>query len=246
MLKTEEINWETTTNRFVVFIDIMGFKDYVSRHSHQKVYDMMARLSATKESIESFFQQENVKTRYANKKIYTTSFSDSIILFSEDDTLQSFDLITMAACFIFGEAIPELIPLKGAMAHGMISVDKEKQIYFGQALIDAFLLQEEVNYYGIVLHNSVERHLEVIHSKPGRRYLDIKTPLKSGRINHTNLNWFYTLPIKSKAEMDIAFKNAIKNLKTITSGAPRKYIDNTEDVYNLFYPSKETSPKHEH
>lgn len=234
----EDHNWVVTAKRFVVFIDIMGFKDYVSRHSHQEVYDMMASLSATTESIESYLQQEKVKVKYDNKKIYTASFSDSIILFSEDDTQKSFDLITMAACFIFAEAIPALIPLKGAMAHGMTSVDKGKQIYFGQSLIDAFLLQEEVNYYGIVLHNSVERHLAALDSIPGRRYLDIKTPLKSGSIHHTNLNWFYTLPIKSKDKIDIAFKSAIKKLKTITSGAPRKYIDNTEDVFNLFYPNK--------
>lgn len=38
-------NWQITTNRFVGFIDIMGFKDMVARSSHEDIYDMMKKIN---------------------------------------------------------------------------------------------------------------------------------------------------------------------------------------------------------
>ena len=36
-----ETPWEVTTERYVAFIDIMGFKNMVERSTHEQIYKMM-------------------------------------------------------------------------------------------------------------------------------------------------------------------------------------------------------------
>jgi len=236
--KRSEITWPTTTERFVVFLDIMGFKDFVSRNSHEFVYNLMKSLSKSKEVIERTVLDDELDAEFKTKDIYTTSFSDSIILFSLDDSPISFEMIITSAAYFIAEALKDSIPMKGAMAHGTISVDKIEQIYFGQPLIDAYLLQEEVNYYGAVLHNSVESYVskqEAKLSNAAKRFIfEKRIPLKSGLSQHKNINWFRFLgqDLEDFTKTSDDFEKIIKSLRLITSGGPRKYIDNTIDVYN--------------
>jgi hypothetical protein len=234
-------DWIPTAKRFVGFLDLMGFKDYVARHNHDLVYETMKRLSQIKKVVDDFIPNGE---KFKEKKLYTTSFSDSLILFSSDDSLESFELISTSIRYILSRAIKEALPMKGALAHGLISVNKTEQIFFGQPLIDAYLLQEEVNYYGIIHHNSIEKYIEEKKSeKIPTDFIELKTPLKSGNITHNNLNWFLFLDeidnIGVKENSEIIKKNfneLISKLKTFTSGNPRKYIDNTVQVFNQVYP----------
>ncbi len=82
----EEINkndWNITDERFIVFLDIMGFKDFVARKSHKEIYDMLAKLSGSKFYVYEAFKKVEAP-EYKDKELYTASFSDSIILFSKE------------------------------------------------------------------------------------------------------------------------------------------------------------------
>lgn len=247
-MKAKEKRWKTTDKRFVVFLDIMGFKDYVSRHSHDEVYDMMSKISDSRDIIDDIVndiaKEKKEVGKDLDKGLYTTSFSDSVILFSKDDSSESFRLITTAAAFVFSYALENSIPMKGAISFGMISVNKEKQIYFGQPLIDAYLLQEEVQYYGIVAHNSLDEYISNMTDNDKSEnesildsYKEIRTPLKFGSIIHFNINWFEYLDLGKSDEEVIKkqFYTYIKKIKLMTSGSPRKYIDNTITVFETLY-----------
>ena len=73
--------------------------------------------------------------------IKTVLFSDSIFIFSKDNTKESLVLMISVIQTLIEKTLSRRIPFyfKGALAHGKISVDEENQIYFGQALIDAYL-----------------------------------------------------------------------------------------------------------
>jgi hypothetical protein len=237
--KTEETQWEPTEERFVALLDVMGFKDYIARTEHEVVYNTMKTLSDAK--LRSITLTDAL---YDDSTLFTTSFSDSIIIFSKDNTKESLEAISYATAFILAEAAKDSIPMKGAMAEGLLTVDTKKQIYLGQPLIDAHLLHDkEVNYYGVVCHNSMEKFIEDYRTQShaiSSLFKEISTPLKSGNISHINLNWFnYIRQPKNRGVVDFktTFKEIIKGFKTKTSGNPRKYIDNTEAVFRLFYPS---------
>lgn len=222
---------ENTNEKFVVFLDILGFKDFIARNRHEDVYMKMLNLFEIKQTVS---RQLNTNI---DEAIDIISFSDSIIIFSKDDTIKSFETISIAAAFLMAFALEKSIPIKGAIAHGLLSVDKSKQIYIGQPLIDAYLLQEkEVNYYGVVCHNSIDKFLFNAKERANKDlYFITETPLKSGNINHRNLNWFMFLVdfcVERSLATEKAFDKLMECLATITSGAPRKYIDNTVKVFN--------------
>ena len=143
--------WNPTDKRFVCFLDIMGFKDLVMRNSHDEIYEMLMELSKHRTSLES----KNLPSKYADS-LKTVSFSDSIVVFTKDDSIASFDLLTIAVSWLFAKAMEDGIPMKGAISCGEMSINITRQIFFGQPLIDAYLLEEDVAFYGIVVHNTVE------------------------------------------------------------------------------------------
>lgn len=53
-------------------------------------------------------------------------------------------------------AIKQQIFIKGAIAQGRITCDIPKQLFFGHALIDAYLLEENIHYNGILVDRTAE------------------------------------------------------------------------------------------
>lgn len=234
MSKKKNTNWLPTDERFVAFIDILGFKDLVMRSTHSKIYDLLSEISKLRGQIDNW--KDTNDGRYSNTELYTVSFSDSIVVFSKSGTVEDFDLFIYSVHWLFSEAIKKSIPLKGALAYGEISLNKSNQIYFGQPIIDAYLLEEEVNYFGIVAHNSIEKFYSKhrVESKMQSILTEFKTPLKCGQISHLNLLWFSTHPENKKLLVDL-----VKNFQFNVSGSPRRYIDNTINVLNLLFNDEE-------
>lgn len=156
------------------------------------------------------------------------SFSDSIILFSCDDSEESATDIILESAQILSDAITNEIPMKGAIAFGEMTVDTEKSLYFGKPLIDAYELHKELQIYGVVLHHTTQKRFEDINMK---EILDslfagkYAVPMKSGRIIHHFLDWM----LFSESPVD-----AVNKLYNNVSGTPRLYVDNTIEYINWF------------
>jgi hypothetical protein len=221
-----------TRNRFVAFFDILGFKDRVMRESHDQIYKDLAKIQIDENALREIISNENKKFG-----IHVVKFSDSIIVFSENDTVENFIVFLIAARVLFCSFLTKKFLIKGGMAYGNISLDKKNQLYFGQPIIDAYLLEEDVNYIGVIIHNSIEefKHKNI---KEDNKYCSIlkqlifegQSPLKSGNITHFNLNWFSQL-IGNKLNEDKDVKTEVitrlKEFYLQVSGSPRRYIDNT-------------------
>jgi hypothetical protein len=231
--------WNITGKRFVAFFDILGFKDRVMRESHEKIYKDLAGIQVNEKKLEKVLENQAVKNIFNNSEIYVVKFSDSVVLFSKNDTIDNFILFLISARFLFYSFLKRNFLVKGGMAYGEISLDKENQLYFGQPIIDAFLLEEEVNYIGVVAHNSIDMFKQCI--KANHKFYPLltqlifegKSPLKSGLITHYNLDWFLLLIDKNNrgGKTETILKTEIitdlKNYYLGVSGSPRRYIDNT-------------------
>ena len=226
--------WEVTCNRFVAFLDIMGFKDMVMRKSHKEVYDMLNGFSKMSKIIDS--------NPSFNTDVYITKFSDSIVIFSKDDNENTFITFITTVKLLFAESIIRNVPLKGAFAYGEISVNKSSSIFFGQPLIDAYLLQEDVYYYGVVCHNSIEKYIMKMKNIESFLKLEIfhkvKTSLKSGLINHLNLDWYDEVNMFINPAPSISV--LLDEIYLEVSGAPRNYIDNTLEMHKRYEEVKMT------
>ncbi|MDR2457996.1 MAG: hypothetical protein LBD41_05905 [Clostridiales Family XIII bacterium] len=237
--------WNITEKRFIVYLDILGFKDRVMRESHDKLYNDLVKIPISEDILNSILDKKSIKTVFGDVGIHYVKFSDSIIIFSKNDTIESFIMFLIVTRFVFGSILKKNFLVKGGMAYGTISLDKENQVYFGQPLIDAYLLEEDVNYIGIVAHNSIDEFKQNIKGDDkkicailNQLIFEGKSHLKSGLITHLNLNWFSQLigndNLSDKTEDEIK-NEIIKQLKKYylsVSGSPRRYIDNTIECIN--------------
>lgn len=230
-------NWAIKSSRFVCFLDIMGFKDMVMRNSHDEVYDLMSKISKHRKTLENV---DGLPEQYPADSLKTISFSDSILIFTKDESLECFEVLTAAAGWLFVAALESGIPLKGSIACGEISINTSRQIFFGQPLIDAYLLQEDVAFYGIAIHNTTEKFLNAntIRRSLTDSYKDCLAPFKSGKISHLLLDWTDSLDEKIAEKKRLRALELMKKQREKTSGAPRKYIDNTIDVITQIYSPK--------
>ena len=220
--------WDITTNRYVGFVDIMGFKDMLTRMSHEKVYELMKNVSKSVSSVQAVFtvDYETENDDDIDINVSMMLYSDSIIIYSRDDDEHSLENLIVSISELSLSLFNDGIPHKGAIAYGQMTLDFEKSIFFGQPLVDAYLLQDELKFYGIAVHGTAEINGDILHNESIFEY---NCPFKSGNAKH------YTIApgIEFTEEFDVtaveSLKKKIENLRIRTSGALRKYIDNTTD-----------------
>lgn len=215
--------WEVTCNRYVAFIDIMGFKDMVLRMPHTGVYELMLKINKHRKFVENVDWLEN--NSFLAK---STTYSDSIIIYSKDDSYDSFKFLVTTVSSLMNYLFTEAIPFKGAIAHGMLTFDLENSIFLGQPLIDAYLLQDEIMYYGILFHGTVDQVIQEKYSGQPNFIYSYLCPLKNGTAKHNTLYPFYARLFATYRESYDNLMAGIQKLKFQTSGHLRKYIDNTE------------------
>lgn len=166
-------SWPITGKRFVGFIDIMGFKDLVARSNHNEVYKKLKKVF-------SAFKQESIDDPMHGtdpNKLFI--FSDSIIIFSKDDSVNQMKEFSRNMRVLMERLLKDAIPFRGGIAFGEITVDDESSIFFGQPLIDAFLLSEELLFYGIAVHHTVEPMIKR-DSYFNKRFIFYNSRMKNG------------------------------------------------------------------
>lgn len=225
-------SWEITADRYVAFFDIMGFKNLVFRNDHGEVLNLMSFLRSLLDEMAEFYKEHDSEVT-----VKAVTFSDSILLISSDNSAESFDEIIFFSEFIMRGSFERAIPLKGAIACGKQTADFNNSIHFGIPLIDAYLLQEELFFYGIVVHDTVEKILtgDVLRGELLRCY---KAPFKSGRINHYVIDWreYHKEDVEAKNWMPV-----LGNLYKTVSGSPRIYVDNTIEYFKWLEDNHERS-----
>ncbi len=231
------MEWKENNKRFVLFFDILGFKDMVMKDSHKNILNKLKTLKSKANELERFEWSENQKEMTDNVNIEfnqtrSVTFSDSIIFFSNGDTIADFLKILIDAYSIQKIALENNIAIKGAISYGELTVDFKNSLFFGQPLIDAYLLHEELHVLGIILDHNAESKSKLFYENESiKNSLNFqKVKMKFGMASHTMFG---------AGDINIIDKNIekFKNLYKTTSGKHRLYIDNTIDYYNEFKES---------
>lgn len=217
--------WEITTDRYVAFLDIMGFKDLVQKMDHNAVLKKLMDISESRDTLKLVNEHRNQNIALGTTKSYT--FSDSIFIFSRSDSEEDAHKLVVDSLFILQYALSKQIPIKGAISFGKITVDIKKSIYFGQPLIDAYLLHEDLNLYGVISDHNFENKMTKMIRKYFEKY---SVPLKYGRINH-----YLIKPTYEKIPVTIDYLN---KMYSTVSGNPRRYIDNSIEFLNSIMKTK--------
>ena len=222
----EKLMKESTANRYVGYLDIMGFKDMVARNTHHKIYSMMTDVAESMNSTQSVFsvdydtdEDDEVQTN-----IIMMTYSDSIMVYSKDGGVSSRENFIASIASLTDSLFHSGIPFKGAVAFGTMTLDFRNSIFFGQPLIDAYLLSEELSFYGIVAHASAEYKAGFRNDESIIKYL---CPFKNGAAQHLTISPITFLPDSFEVADYKKLYRAVSKLGNKTSGSIRKYIDNT-------------------
>lgn len=89
-------------------------------------------------------------------------FSDTFLIYSDDDSASDFAAMDMVARWFVHFLIMNRIPVRGAVACGDFYVDSEHSLYFGKALVEAYEYGEAQDRLGYLLCPSAVARREVL------------------------------------------------------------------------------------
>lgn len=217
--------------KFVLYLDIMGFKERVNNTPIEELKTQLSDFKTKNKKLKPLLESKN-KTM-----IEMAQFSDSIVLVSMESTQDDLNRICKAAAILMQIALKTGFALRGAIAKGEMIFDKDNQLFFGKALVDAYLLEEELCYYGIVFHESTEEDVnEFTKSKKSFIIEDYAVPLKKGKSKHYHIVWHKMNDKNQEADISEDAKGWLTALRKTVSGNPRVYLDNT---INMIVPLEE-------
>jgi hypothetical protein len=183
----------STTKRrgFVAFLDMLGFTRLVQS-------------GGLGEALDPYFRILDEAATYQGRNLQYVTFSDSIVLASSSETLQSFNSIVAAVADIQFRLLADLdIPLAGAISCGSYhwyTSDKGGDVVVaGQAIIDAYQYEERLHLVGTMLTPKlIKEHEDYLPPYYGKDSVpDLHDP-ELGRV--------WPLPIRVFYSDDIAFR----------------------------------------
>lgn len=212
------MGWNEDSERFIAFFDIKGFKDYVNRNNHKYIKERIRHLVCYARG-----SQDAAELNYG-ALIRTVCFSDSICIISNGKAKEDFDAILDCSYYLLLESYFSKIPLIGGISLGYLTADIENSIFFGQPLIDAYKISEDLCYYGVVLDGNVDKYIFDFKIETEKLYKG-KTKFKNGEATHNNIS-----PIYYTGNDYLAFKNEVEMMSFTASGSVRKYAENTLEM----------------
>jgi hypothetical protein len=239
--------------RFIAYFDYLGFKDFIMNNpvDYQEKY-----ISHIFRDIENALAKEKTVFRpsglavadLANSNLHCINFSDTVIFYTNDDSIESLNEILEVAYIFNWSCIDYFFPVRGCIHLGEC-VDKKYNTrtgsngtysinsLIGSGLIDAYLKAESQSWAGTVITSAVVKFIqeklgleEKILSPYAKKF---SVPYKDGKGKQEE--WVMNLVKVDGKLNDTAFQNMEKNIrdnfskhnKKVDSPRVIEIIDNT-------------------
>jgi len=139
--------------RWVSYLDLLGFTELTRTRGIIDIFSYYTR------AIEHFTEEHGFKP-----DIDKTWFSDTFLLYTPDDSASSFAIIEATTRWFIYFLIcdSEAKPVRGAMSCDDLYADKDRNIFFGKALVEAYHYGENQDWIGFVLSPSAIKQLDKV------------------------------------------------------------------------------------
>lgn len=105
----ETHEWNKNSDHLILFMDIMGFKDRVTRMNHKDLLEKMIEFKEKNDRLKPLLQDKQ------GDLLRMIQFSDSIILASLDDSKSALNRIIKAGVVLMHNALETGFALKGGL-----------------------------------------------------------------------------------------------------------------------------------
>lgn len=206
---------------YVALFDVLGFSDRVMRGA----FEGLDRYIDTVVNITQPHQQ-----------IGTILFSDTVVLYTFDESDNSFDSIIHVTSSLFYELLNASIPVRGAISHGDFTRsdnDAHGTVIAGRPIIDAHHYESRLQWIGIMLTPSLlERRADVSANScafdaggtEGELFAHAVTrivlqpcsmiPLADGPVGATDFDGFAIVPVSSTVRTLKEIRDSIDRSRT--------------------------------
>ncbi len=163
-----EIEPSLFCDKWISYIDLLGVKELIDKNNWIQVFEVYSDV------IEKF----TIRHRVTN--INQIWFSDTFLVYSSDNSIQSLDNVRALTELFIHRLIFSEIPFTGAMSCGEFYADKDNNLFFGKALIEAHSFGENQNWIGFILCPSAIEQM-AINNRPAENmhYAYWKIPYKT-------------------------------------------------------------------
>ncbi len=155
--------------RWVGHFDLLGTKKLINDNKAKEIF------AVYKLSIEEFKDQSGKM-----EEIHSIWFSDTFILYSDDNSLNGYAELEHLARWFHYHLIKESIPVRGAISYGEFYCDQENNLFFGKPLIEAYEYGEAQDWLGLIICPSAEKKLKPLNIKADQNsaYIYTEVPAK--------------------------------------------------------------------
>lgn len=233
-------------NRYVAVLDILGFKGKLLELGASKLFEVYKssirkanKIFAEKHEVVTVhtflrpntFEEVTNHTSHQSIDAYTRLeqpivFSDSIILFSKNDTQDSLIELCNYASTIFKIFLIHELPIRGAITFGSCILMPDSKIFLGEAIVNAHIIEQSLDVIGIVVDPGVpSKHFDhestLVMTKSGsRKYLIPKFNPENAAgiyIDKLNVN-FGNCQEKAPAQLQKRYEQSKEIFSIMTSG----------------------------
>ncbi|BBO99352.1 hypothetical protein [Sulfuriferula nivalis] len=212
------------TKRWFAYFDLLGFSNFVRHHEIEHVLPIY-------EEVLNIISQKAEPKR--SQGISYSWFSDTFIIFSRGSSESEFALVEQASRLFFQKLIMREIPVRGSLTVGKFYTQQKKNIFLGEALIDAYEYGEKQNWLGFILTPSVYHHLKesTLHLERRAHYRPVTIPSVISHHNPDNVYAFAFNNVRLNGEN--LYLNAISAMRARAGIKYEEKYKNTEQFIRL-------------
>lgn len=184
-------------NRYVAFLDILGFGDMVREEKLDAVKARLAEaLSALDKSREVApmigFQSIGVRP------VHVFSFSDTFVLLSDNESTEALLSFLSATIYLTRTLYAQALPVRGAVTFGEADFIDKTQHAVGKAIVAAAELEKRQNWFGVMVDDGTfpdDGRALIAQKEFSKVLLRWDIPFKSEALveNSIVINWRYNL-----------------------------------------------------
>lgn len=142
---------ENSKNRWLAYFDLLGTKNLVAS---KDIYSVFAAYQMAFEKLARWKERHSC--------VSYSWFSDTFIIYTDDESAESFEAIEMVCRWFIFSLITKKIPLRGALSCGELYVDENRKIFLGKALLESYEYGENQDWLGFILSPSSVERLETL------------------------------------------------------------------------------------